>query len=114
MGKFILPDGSFFMSAEREAVCIPPGRYRAIPGNMKSHNNAPRALLLSVPGRTGIFVHSLTKFNDLKGCIGTAEKFEKGVFTGGLKKADLVYQLVLSDPKNSFITIEDIPKPKET
>jgi hypothetical protein len=105
------PDGKFMgyglerSPDSKDHPCIPAGRYKIVPSVMATSGHL-RALLMDVPGRTGIFWHNCNWASELLGCLATGlQRPADGQIALGI--ADKVYQLVAADPDKSFITIED-------
>lgn len=103
------------MTMERNDKIIPPGLYHLEYGFMFSHG-VHRAQII-VPGRTGIFVHSIqdepNEESQLEGCVGVGDK-KSAVdrLSGGVADhiADRFAELVRQNP-NSILEILPIPEP---
>lgn len=96
------------LALENQDHLCPPGKYQLKNAPMVSHGGVIRAELQDVPGREGIFIHSIEKAADSLGCIGVGDyRITSGTLGGGILHhiADKIAALVAADPENSWITI---------
>lgn len=114
-GHGIGPDGFEFLTLERNAVMVAPGRYPLKIGVMAHHGNAIRAEIV-VPGRSGIFIHSGNRASESEGCPLVGSKSPApGLLLGGLsdrvadKIAELVADVLKADGE-AWIVIKPIPE----
>jgi len=59
---------------KRNISCIPTGHYTLSP--YKSSKFGKCFVIHPVYGRSGILIHTANSINDLKGCVGVAQRFD--------------------------------------
>ena len=83
LGSIYAPDGSLicktmelpWLDNKRSVSCIPESVYDVIKQPPKPGRDYPYFRLPNVAGRSGILIHRITYFKDLKGCIGVGSRF---------------------------------------